>query len=652
MADDTRVTHPRWGIAVVLALLSALGFALPAAALAEDIIVVRDAGLNASERAGIRADAGVRLEAILSVANTEIVRAPAGQEAAAVAALNADPDVRFAVPDLELHTATAVVDPLFSSQFALENGENPDLDIVRAWRKNEGTGVKVAIVDQDVDVAHPDLADAIVPGAADFTQPDGCTAGLPTGPADHGTYVAGIVGARRDNGIAIAGVAPETSLLPVRAVNNCGGGQMTWILQALDYAGDQDAAVALAAVGSWPGQISAAKAAEYNELFARVFREHPDTLFVVPSGNEGNNNDVLPVYPCSTLDAGQDVPNLLCVGGTTPNDQAMCAGNVGKLSVDVFAPGTSIYGTVRGGGAYPLGGTSSAAAIAAGVAALVEGVDPTTDPAAVKYALMNSGGDPLPQGLAPISVSGARVNAARAIDARGTPPLSRNGTGGVWLSCDEDHDGLITPGGFDKCPYQFAFTADGCPDADGDTVRDASDNCQTVSNVGQADDDGDGLGTACDPTPRGDDPDGDGKPNLDDRCPTVPGTRSDGCPEVVVVPSVTPTPTPTVTPDSSKAAGVVAVSVKVTPKKCARGRKTCQRTAKVTVRLTRAATASLRFEQRVKRGRRTSWKRVTTRSLKATASATTYALKGIKPGSYRVKVTVAGKGKSRNFTVR
>ena len=77
---------------------------------------------------------------------------------------------------------------------------------------------------------------------------------------------------------------------------------MKWIVQALAYAGQQGAAVAVAAVGTWPGQIDAEKAAGYNELFADLFRAYPDTLFVVPSGNEGNDNDDLPVYPCSTVD--------------------------------------------------------------------------------------------------------------------------------------------------------------------------------------------------------------------------------------------------------------------------------------------------------------------------------------------------------------
>ena len=97
---------------------------------------------------------------------------------------------------------------------------------------------------------------------------------------------------------------------------------------------------------------------------------------------------------------------------------------------------------------------------------------------------------------------------------------------------------------------------------------------------------------------------------------------------------------------------MVRVDVKVTPKKCPRGRKTCAKVANVTVRLTRAATASLRFEQRVKRGRRMVWKAYRTGSLRATASARTFKLRGMKKGSYRVKVTVGRSSQTKSFTVK
>src|SRR4051794_31843978 len=105
MADDTRVTHSRSGIACTLVLLWVLGCTLPAQALAGDIVVRRDAGLSAAERTAVRADAGVKLERILTVDNTEVVTVPDGGEKRALAALDANPDVRYAVPDVRLHAA-------------------------------------------------------------------------------------------------------------------------------------------------------------------------------------------------------------------------------------------------------------------------------------------------------------------------------------------------------------------------------------------------------------------------------------------------------------------------------------------------------------------------------------------------------------------
>jgi subtilisin family serine protease len=580
MADDTRVTHPRLGLACVFALVCAIGFALPAVASA----------------------------------------------------------------------TKQVADPYFKFQWALENDRRPDIDVQSAWELTRGQGVTVAVVDQKIYTEHPDLEGAIADGGYDFQTPGGCAIAEPEGLEDHGTYVAGLIAARL-NGIAIAGVAPESQILPVQAVNNCGDTNVEVIAPALDYAGGSGAEVVVAAFGTNPGRLAPAVAAEYNARFLALFKRHEGALFVVPAGNEGNDNDKLPVYPCNTTDpaTGEAPPNLICVGATNDTDFPMCYGNVGARSVDLFAPGALIYSIARGREVQASGGTSAAAAIVAGVAALVKARDPEAGPETIKFALRNSVGDPRTPGLIPISISGGRVNAARALGQRGN--LSGNGGGGSWVSCDTDHDGIAN--NVDECDTQFGPSAyGGCPDNDGDGRRDIDDNCATASNADQADDDRDGTGNACDPTPRGEDPDRDGKAWLDDACPTVHGTRSDGCPEPpTVVPTATPTPPPPDTPGPSPSAGVASVGVKVS--RCPRGRKkTCLKSAKVTVRLTRAATASLRFEKGRKRGRKTVWKRYTVRSLNATTSARSYTLKRLKKGSYRVIVTVAGKGKTKNFTVK
>ena len=129
---------------------------------------------------------------------------------------------------------------------------------------------------------------------------------------------------------------------------------------------------------------------------------------------------------------------------------------------------------------------------------------------------MNSVGEDKTPGLIPISMSGGRVNAARAVGARGN--LSPNGPGAPWVTCDGDHDGVSDqprqlPAAVRPASSTAARTATATACATSTTTA------STVPNADQADDDGDGLGNACDASPRGDDADGDGKPLLDDAVP-------------------------------------------------------------------------------------------------------------------------------------
>src|SRR3954447_22155356 len=106
MADDTRVTLSRPGLACLFVLLWALGCVVPTAANAAEIIVRRDPGLSAGQRADVRADAGVKLERMLALPNSELVSVPDARAEAALAALNADPAVHDAAVNVPLHVAS------------------------------------------------------------------------------------------------------------------------------------------------------------------------------------------------------------------------------------------------------------------------------------------------------------------------------------------------------------------------------------------------------------------------------------------------------------------------------------------------------------------------------------------------------------------
>jgi len=151
----------------------AVSLALPAAtaegAVGDEIVVARQPGLSAAERADVLADAGVELERTLPLRDTEVVSAPAGERADALAALRADPGVRWAEPNRPRSIAST--DPYWPRLWGLENtGQtvlgasgvaDADIDAPEAWTLTKGRGVTVAVVDTGV-AAHPDLS--VVPG--------------------------------------------------------------------------------------------------------------------------------------------------------------------------------------------------------------------------------------------------------------------------------------------------------------------------------------------------------------------------------------------------------------------------------------------------------------------------------------------------------
>lgn len=643
MADDTRVTHPRSTFACAVVLFCALGSVLPSFATAAEIVVRRDPGLNASERAELRADAGVEHQRMLPLADSEVVTVPDGEEAAALARLNADPDVRIAAPNIEFRTAS-----LPGVGWPLDWDNDADVDGPQAWdTTQEGQDVTVAVVDQTVDASHHKLA-GHVDAEEDFVTGSTCTAPRPTLSKDHGTHVAGLIVAQRD-GRVMSGLAPLARVRPLRAVDNCGSSKLSWVLAAFEYAGRNAIPIVSASFATDPlDRRTAAEREQIEAALKSVIEGYPNTLFVVEAGNEGADLDSeqLPVYPC-TLDS----ENILCVGMTgqlmPPATQAgftdapVCWGNVGERSVDIFAPGANVWSTVRGtSGASvfaTLSGTSQATPLVAAAAALMQSMSPPVlDAPGLKEALLNAG-DSLDT-LAPLSSSGKRLNAARGLMPR-PPDLGEGGPTMPWKTCDTDHDGKL----------------------------DIEDNCPTVPNADQKDSNGDGIGDACDP-----DLDGDGKIPPADQCEGIAALTANGCPEEPTVGPPTPTATPTATatpgdgrripgtPTPTPAASpgpipaaprVMSLKVQVTPKKCLTG-KTCTRAAKVTVKLSHAATVALKVERKV--GKR--WKQVTLKSLMASMSGKSLTVRGTrgKPltrGSYRVTATVSGASKVQSFKV-
>jgi subtilisin family serine protease len=547
--------------------------------------------------------------------------------------------------------------------------------------------VTVAVADTRLDVHQPDLVDRLSTEPAGPDVP-GCNASKPP---DHGTAVAGVVAAEADNGIGIAGVAPNARILPVPALDDCGGGSLDTVLSAFDYAAAHGAQIVVASFSTDPLLPQDQKDA-VRDAFSQYFAapEHSDTLFVVAAGNEGNDDDLNPVYPCSS-----DAPNVVCVGRSNIDDSPDCMSNVGAQSVDLFAPGDRIWTTVWSDGSTarvaPLSGTSMSAPMVAGVAAMMIGQIPSGDgdgrsrarpPAPLGGAALADelrGADPdvsvvdARDAMTPISLTHGRLNAAKALGVATTDELA-GGHWADWQSCDDDHDGFRNSA--DACPSDAgSVTAGGCPDADGDGVKDSadacpdtagpaelggcppdrdgdgvtdvSDNCPAAANPGQEDGDHDGVGDACD------DRDGDGVVDAVDGCPDRAGTNA-GCPVVHVPPHVTPPPTVTpppvvVNPPPNPITApvvsprIVSVSVRV-----AHGR----RSARITVRLSRTLRATVTVQRRQKHRHHRVWKRVARRSVTFTARGRAMTVHTRVRGRYRVTVRLDGaRTVRRNFRV-
>jgi thermitase len=413
-----------------------------------DIIVAREPGLPAAARGDLRADAGVAPVSSLRLAGTEVVRAAPGGLVEAVDALEADPRVRYAEPNGVVHAATT--DPLWPEMWGLENTgqtvgaatgtRDADIDGPEAWALSTGAGETVAVVDSGTTFGHPDLEGAagVNPGETglDAAGRDRASNGIDddgdgfrddargwdfvdgdNNPADlngHGTHVTGTIAARADNAIGVAGVAPAARVLALRVLDADGLGTEADVAAAFDLAGDLKIPIVNASIESRASRTVEAAIAQ-----------HPGTLYVVAAGNggadgTGDDVDATPTFPCALPE-----PNVVCVGATDATDARAAFSNFGAASVDLFAPGVNIRSTFTSSAGcapcYALAdGTSMATPHVSGTLALMRARNPALGSAALKAELL-ANVDPRP-GLAGLSVSGGRLNAASAVAGSTAPP--------------------------------------------------------------------------------------------------------------------------------------------------------------------------------------------------------------------------------------
>jgi subtilisin family serine protease len=206
---------------------------------------------------------------------------------------------------------------------------------------------------------------------------------------DHGTHVAGTIGGVGGNGIGVAGVSWNVSLLSAKFLGKRGGTTANSI-KAVDYFTDlkQRQGINIVATNnSWGG-------GGYSQgLFDAIERANQaGILFIAAAGNDTNDNDASPSYPSSYSNA-----NIISVASITSSGAISSFSNYGATSIDIGAPGSGIYSSlpvrfrgnaVSGYGSYD--GTSMATPHVSGAAALYAASNPGATAAQIKNAILNS----------------------------------------------------------------------------------------------------------------------------------------------------------------------------------------------------------------------------------------------------------------------
>ncbi len=207
--------------------------------------------------------------------------------------------------------------------------------------------------------------------------------------ARHGTHVAGIIAASRQNDVGMSGAASNVKIMSVRAVPD-GDEYDKDIALGIRYAVDNGAKV----INTSFGKYFSTHTDWVND--AIKYAEENDVLIVNAAGNEGIDLDENRVYPNDEWpgQTSEIANNFINVGSITPSyseNLVSSFSNYGKDDVDVFAPGSAIYSTVPLDKYEFLQGTSMASPNVAGVAAMIRSLYPKLTAAQVKEAIMNSG---------------------------------------------------------------------------------------------------------------------------------------------------------------------------------------------------------------------------------------------------------------------
>lgn len=204
--------------------------------------------------------------------------------------------------------------------------------------------------------------------------------------ASHGTHVAGIIAGVRDNGVGIKGVCAFVKIMGVRCVPD-GDERDKDVANAIRYAVDNGAQII---------NMSFGKAYSHNKGIvddAVRYAQSKGVLLIHAAGNDNKNTDIADVFPNNDFLSGGAADNWMEIGALSwkSGKQSVAPfSNYGSKEVDVFSPGVDLNSCKVDGGYIPQSGTSMAAPVCAGVAAVLKAYYPKLSPQQIKQIIENS----------------------------------------------------------------------------------------------------------------------------------------------------------------------------------------------------------------------------------------------------------------------
>lgn len=358
----------------------------------------------------------------------ELVRLGKGENLVRrLAELRRDPRVAHVEPNGIARIAAVPNDPRYSEQWHL-----PAIAAEQAWdRATDCSQAVIALIDTGLDLDHPDLAANLwsnpgeTPGDGADNDGNGFVDDVngydfvandsrPDDENGHGSHVAGIAAAVGNNGRGVAGLCWTARLLPLRFLDRHGYGSTSNAIRSVDYVADlarRFPGTRFVLSNSWT-------IASYSALLEQALGEaaQAGVLITAAAGNEGRDNTSFESYPGNFHD---DLDPLLSVANLAPDGGLEEDSNYGLTRVDLAAPGTGILSTYDNGGYTSLTGTSMAAPLVSGLAALAWQQDPGLSASAVKASLMAAtASNPKMAGR---TITGGAIHAGDTLDRIGQP---------------------------------------------------------------------------------------------------------------------------------------------------------------------------------------------------------------------------------------